>query len=846
MPAFLLTVCMTKNNPDNPHIDIDSALDVILPQVSKPARYIGGEPNSARKHLEDTDVSFALAFPDVYEIGMSNLGLRILYHVLNQDHEVSAERVFSPAEDMEILMREHNVPLFALESRRYVRDFDILGFSLSYELSYTAVLNMLDLAGIAVYSKDRTDTEPIVIAGGHCAANPKPMAEFIDAFVIGDGEDVVLELVKAFREANGDRTSAIEKMSHIAGVYVPAIHGVKDIQVHISHRAVASLELAPYPETLIVPHTEAVHDRVILEIMRGCSRGCRFCQAGMLTRPVRERSVKTLCRQAEQLLRQTGYDEIALSSLSSADHSRIGELVSTIIDKYESERVGVSLPSLRADAGCVKLAAEIQRVRKSGLTFAPEAGTQRLRDVVNKNVTEADLLDAVAAAVDNGWQRLKLYFMIGLPTETDEDITGIADLVRAVLNTSRSHGVKLALSVTVSPFVPKPHTPFQWHGMPQSEELDRRVALLRSMLNIKGVMLNWHEPAQSCVEASLARGGDEVSKAIFGAWKLGANLGQSRFNPDLWNKAFTEAGLNIADYANREYSEKEALPWDFVNAGVSKEFLVRENHKAFEGIVTPDCRTGECAGCGIRTPDNSQVCPPKAPEPGIAEIPQLPPKSDGPETLTIFRFSKTGRAKWLGHLDLVRAFDRAVRISGIDVVYSEGFNPRPRVALLSALSLGATASAEVVAIRLRLGDDFIGVINRLNVSLPEGLKVYDVNTIRDTFKPPAVTAGEFSLHVEVPDSCSATDIRKAIDGIMAKESILVRREKKNNVKTVDLRKGIMTLELNEEIANGCCEIKTVVAHGEYTPRPSEIAEIVGQDIPGLQLTAVHRNRVILR
>ena len=823
---------------------------------------MGGELGSIAKPLDQVNVRVALAFPDVYEVGMSNLGLRILYSVLNNETGVAAERVFAPALDMEEQMRAAAIPLFSLETASPIRDFDVVGFSLAYEMTYTTVLSMLDLAGIPVLARERGDDDPIVIAGGHCATNPEPMADFIDAFAIGDGEEVVLDIVRCF-DASFDRLRMLKALSEIEGVYVPEFPKEK-----VRGRFVADLDTAHFPDSLVVPYTEVVHDRVALEIMRGCTRSCRFCQAGMITRPVRERSLETLCEQAATLLEKTGYEEIALTSLSSADYSRIGELVRTLIDRHEATGVGVSLPSLRADAQCVALAAEIQRVRKSGLTFAPEAGTQRLRDVVNKNVTEEDLLGAVEAAVQAGWKRVKLYFMIGLPTETDEDIEGIADLVRRVIAVDR----RLTVSVTISPFVPKPHTPFQWRGMVPLEELERRIALLRPLLRGKNIALSWHDPACSQVEAALARGDRSLGKVIYEVWRRGGKLEQDRFDPARWAEAFEAAGLTIADFANADYAKDAPLPWDFVDVGVSKAFLAREDEKAERGETTPDCRTGVCAACGVR--DAVGVCPPATPKWRVesgewrAERSFPIPHSPFPiSAAVLFTFRKGKELRWLGHLDLMRVFERGIRMSGVNVVYTQGFNPRVKMSIASALPLGATADNEIVTIHIAEPVDVKDAISRLNACLPEGLKLTSARVMPAHARGVAVVAGEVVVEVALPALRQAQDaqvlrqaqdaqdelvdrLREAVDALMARTEIPWERESGGKRKAIDLRPGIESLGVESgkwKVESGerpVARLGMVLKHLEFTVKAAEVVAALAEYVPGIEMVSVHRANLL--
>ena len=592
--------------------------DAILARVEKPARYIGGEWNQPPK---EGKLAVCLAFPDVYEVGMSHLGLKILYHVLTQKENVVVERAFCPWIDMEEEMKKAKIPLLSVESHRPLSEFQIVGFTLQYELSYTNVLQMLALGEIPLYSAERTEKHPLVIAGGPCAFNPEPLAPFLDAVVLGEGEEVMGEIVdcyESWQNKGASRDNLLRSLAEIPGVYVPSLYKVsyntdgtiravepeEGVPGTVTKRLV-DLAGAPYPENWLVPYTEIVHDRVMLEIMRGCTRGCRFCQAGTIYRPLREKSQKEIMALADKLLKNTGYDELSLTSLSSSDYSRIAELLAALVDKYGEMGVSVSLPSLRTDKFAIELAQTIEKVRKTGLTFAPEAGSQRLRDVINKGVTEEDLISTAQAAFSTGWRRIKLYFMIGLPTETDDDVLAIAQLAKKVLAVGRECAGKgkggIQVSVSVSSFVPKPHTPFQWEAQDTMEELARKQELLKGALaGIRAINLAWHQPEGSLLEAVLSRGDRRLAEVIMYAWQAGCHFDswQEQFSFDSWQKAFRKAGLDPAFYANRKRSKEEILPWDHLHSGVNKSFLWRERQRAYSGQRTEDCRLG-CTGCGV-------------------------------------------------------------------------------------------------------------------------------------------------------------------------------------------------------------------------------------------------------
>ena len=598
----------------------ESVLDRILPAVEQPARYVGGEWNSTFKNWDAVAVHVALAYPDLYEVGMSNLGLAILYELLNSEADVLAERAYAPAADMEKAMREAGIPLYSLESHRPLAAFDMIGFSLAYELNYSNVLNMLDLADIPVYATDRSDNHPVIIGGGSMTYNAEPMADFFDLFVVGEGEEVTLELVDLYRETlvvgRGSRRDFLERAAHIPGIYVPALYAVsyeadgtvaavapaaEGVPPRVTRRIVPALP--PAPVHLVVPYVNIVHDRASVEIQRGCSHGCRFCHAGIIYRPVRSRPREEVIEAVDAVLRNTGHEEVALLSLSSSDYPDMELLLKELLARHQEHQISFSLPSLRIDSFSVQLAALTQERRKTGLTFAPEAGSQRLRNVINKGVDEADLLQTAEAAFSTGWRRIKLYFMMGLPTETDEDIEAIVRLTHGVREVGRRVSRRaIEVSVSVSTFVPKSFTPFQWTVLLDHDSIRRRQEILKTRLRGKGLSVSWHEPASSLLEAALARGDRRLSGVIYRAWRAGARFDAwgDRLKPEIWWKAFEEAGLSPDFYARRVRPLSETSPWDHIDVGVSKRFLAREWERSLRGELSAGC-LDRCMGCGIQT-----------------------------------------------------------------------------------------------------------------------------------------------------------------------------------------------------------------------------------------------------
>lgn len=603
---------------------MNEKLEAILNNVQKPARYIGGEMGSVMKDAESVDVRFAFCFPDLYEIGMSHLGMKILYSIKNARNDIWCERVFAPAPDMEAEMRRTQLPLFGLESLDPIAQFDFIGFTLQYELCYPTVLNMLDLAGLPVRSEDRTDLAPIVMAGGPCACNPEPMADFIDLFVLGEGEEVNLEMIDLYKQAKAEGWSKAEYLkqaAQIPGIYVPSLYDVQYNQdgtiksitpkqgapENVTKRIIDDLDNVFYPDEFVVPYIDIVHDRAMLEVLRGCLRGCRFCQAGYIYRPYREKTYETLAKNAKALCGSTGYDELSLTSLSTSDLSQLEPLLENLLDWTPEQRVNLSLPSLRVDNFSSELLEKIAKVRKSGLTFAPEAGTQRLRDVINKNITEEEILKTCRTAFEGGYTSVKLYFMMGLPTETMEDIEGIADLAQKIVDEfynlpKRPRGKGVSITISAACFVPKPFTPFEFEAQDTIEQFNEKQQHLKSCIRSNKIRYKYHDSTTSALEAVLARGDRRIGQVIETAWKKGSQLDgwDEYFDMQRWLDGYAEAGVDPVFYAHRKRDFEEVMPWSHLDYGITRQHLIRENKAAYEAATTPNCRE-KCTACGART-----------------------------------------------------------------------------------------------------------------------------------------------------------------------------------------------------------------------------------------------------
>ncbi|GFO54097.1 B12-binding protein [Geomonas sp. Red276] len=805
--------------------------DNLLLTVEKPARYMGGEMGATTGKREG--IGFVLAFPDVYEIGMSHLGLQVLYGVLKGVPWIAPERVYAPWPDLEAILRAEQRPLTTLEGGLPLASADILGFTLQYELSYTNILNMLDLAGIPLLAAERDGGYPLVIGGGPCAYNPEPLADFFDAFLIGDGEEAVVELadcVRSAKEAGLSKAELLERLSRIEGVYVPSFFEVsyqddgriKEITPlkpgyrSVRRRFLADLDSAYYPTDPVVPFLKTVHDRVSVEISRGCTRGCRFCQAGYIYRPVRERSPERVLEIAEEAFKNTGYDEVSLLSLSTGDYGCLTPLLKGLMDRYAARKKAVSLPSMRVGSLSPEMAEEIRRVRKTGFTLAPEAGSERLRKVINKGISEADLLDNARAVFGSGWRLIKLYYMIGLPTETMDDLQGIVDLSREVKRQGKFAGSGGDVNVSVSSFVPKPHTPFQWDAQISEEEIVEKQRWLRGALKQKKLIMKWQESSLSVMEGVFARGDRRLGKLLVEAHRAGCRFDGwwEHFDREKWNQAFAATGLDPRFYHRRRELD-EPLPWDHIDCGVTREFLAAERQAALVEAATPDCRDGVCTGCGVCDFDtirlrlheavsfDTYACQDAGQEPG-----------EQGQRIRI-RFEKLGRMRYLSHLEMLTLFTRAVGRAAIPIRYSQGFHPHPKFSFATALSVGVESYAEYMDFEVEQGYGAEQLQTALNAALPEGVRVVEAREIG--LKAPALSVimERVRYRVTLPEGMEA-GLEEKVASFLALDSCPLRREKKGKVIEFDLRE-----ELSELSGTGRT-IEMVVGRG----KPAEYAAAI--------------------
>ena len=795
-----------------------------LLKIEKPARYMGGEMGGV--HKERPEIRFVLAFPDVYEVGMSHLGLQILYGILNDVPWLSAERTYAPWPDREEQLRSEKTLLTALESGTPLGQADIVGFTLQYELSYTNILNMLELAGIPLLASERDTSWPLVIAGGPCASNPEPLADFFDAFLLGDGEDASLEIAETVRRwkqsGSRDKTELLAELSNIEGIYVPSFfaisHSENGLIAAIDHirpdyrkvrrRILPNLDEAPYPTTPVIPFLKIVHDRVSLEIARGCTRGCRFCQAGYIYRPVRERSPRRILELVEATLRNTGYDEISLLSLSTGDYGCIAPLLKELMVRYAEQRIAVSLPSLRVGSLTQELVDEVKKVRKTGFTLAPEAGSERLRLVINKGITEEALLQSAAEVYRAGWRLIKLYFMIGLPTETVEDVLGIAVLARKVKQQGKLSGHGGEVNVAVSSFVPKPHTPFQWEPQISYEEILTKQEFLRTELKKRKLNFKWQDAPQSVMEGVFARGDRRLGKVLIEAHRLGCRFDGwgEHFSFSRWQEAFRVCGIDPRFYLRRR-DTGEILPWDHLECGVTKEFLLREyaNADAHNAVYTPDCRTGACTGCGVCDFDQvkMRLDSSETAEFSTSETRETPFPTEAPPTRIRIRFSKTGPMRFLSHLEMITLFTRAVGRGRVPIRYSQGFHPHPKFSFATALSVGVESWAEYLDMELAGPWSAEEVKDALNRVLPAGVEIIESTEIPLNSPSLSVIMEGVRYRVTLPPGLDL-DLPARVVSFLALESSPCHREKKGKSQDFDLRQELQDLK----VVNGTLEMIT--------------------------------------
>lgn len=835
----------------------DKTIQEILCQVEQPSRYLGSEVNIIKKDLTDVKLKMVLAFPDMYDIGTSHFGMQILYHVLNSHPEIAAERVFAPAPDMEKRLRDHHLPLFSLESGKDLASFDIIGFSLLYELNYTNILTILDLCHVPFLAAERDDTSPLVVAGGPCTFNPEPVADLFDAMVVGDGEEVVIKMAEtymAWKEEGGDKKELLKRWSRLDGVYVPSFYQASfepfkgseflfqkltplfPDQERVRKAVISELEEESFPHAPVVPFGRPVHDRLRLEISRGCSRGCRFCQAGMIYRPVRERKVDDLLAVTEKSIATTGYEDVSLLSLSTGDYENLDSLMQALItgrfgDQCENSRVSVSLPSIRAGRLTPELMKIIKTVKKTGFTIAPEAGTQRLRDVINKGITEEDIFNTVQSAFELGWKNIKLYFMIGLPTETDEDLQGIVDLVHKI---KKIRGKRANINVSVSTFIPKPHSVFQWERQISTEESWEKISWLRDKLKIPGVTFKWGNTNISFLEGIWSRGDRRLTPLLINAYGKGCRFDgwNEYFDLDKWQAALAEEKIDHRFYTERNREVGEPLPWSHIDSGVSVDFLLKELEKSRKEALTEDCRYGKCGTCGVC---DFKTIKPRIleKEPAVETIPAVAAAEPEYKKVKVV-YSKRGPARFFGHLEMVNFFIKALRRSEIKVKFSKGFNPKPRITFADPIPLGMESLEEFFIIEVPAHLSCDKIMTALNGQMTPGIEIKACHIHSGGKKGES----EFRYRVTLSTGRFSGEMLEAYHH--AGEFFIEKINKKGKVKRMNIKEHVNTLDL---IDPSTLEISIRSVNGNVV-RPDvavkNIFELADTDIKLAAIVKLHR------